>query len=68
MLPDTALAALRDVNTMEKFHLECLRRAVWGAVFGSQDPPISAPQNTLDRYIFGGAYIPLEIHCTGTVR
>jgi hypothetical protein len=31
--------------------------AVWGAVFGSLDPLISAPQNTLDKYIFGRAFV-----------
>ena len=41
---------------------------VWDAVFGSLDPPISAPQNTLDKYIFGGAFVPLEVYCTYTVH
>jgi len=34
----------------------------------ARDPPTSAPQNTLDKYIFGGAFIRLEIYCTHIVQ
>jgi hypothetical protein len=41
---------------------------VSAAVFGSLDPPILAPQNTLDKYIFQGVFVPLKIYCTRTLH
>jgi len=65
---------LVDSPTLPGLNLQtlCVHReylcSVWGAVFGSLDPPILSPQNTFGRYIFGRAFVPLEVYCTRTVH